>query len=46
MRIAGLHIDGFGIFHDLDLTDLPAGLLVIHGHNEAVSYTHLRAHET
>ena len=35
MRIAGLHIDGFGIFRDLDLTDLPAGLLVIHGHNEA-----------
>ncbi len=35
MRISGLHIDGFGLFHDLKIGQLPGGLTVFLGHNEA-----------
>ena len=35
MRITALHIDGFGILRGTLLTDLPPGLLVIQGDNEA-----------
>ena len=35
MRIRGWHIDGFGIFRDSRVTDLPAGLTVFYGENEA-----------
>ena len=35
MRIAGWHIDGFGIFGDYASPDLPDGLTVITGANEA-----------
>lgn len=35
MRIRGWHIDGFGVFHDWRVTDLPDGLTVVYGENEA-----------
>ena len=35
MRIIGLHVDGFGILHDVSVTDIPAGLVVFLGDNEA-----------
>ena len=34
MYFRGLHIDGFGIFHDCDVRDLPNGLIVFSGENE------------
>ena len=35
MRVSGLHIDGFGIFCDTSVDELPAGLTVFVGHNES-----------
>ena len=35
MRIRGWRIDGFGIFHDAVVDDLPPGLTVVAGPNEA-----------
>ena len=35
MRIAGFHIDGFGCLSDLSLTDVPSGLSIVVGDNEA-----------
>ncbi|MGW8222802.1 MAG: AAA family ATPase [Syntrophobacteria bacterium] len=35
MRLASLHIDGFGIFHNLDITGLSPGLNVFLGENES-----------
>lgn len=35
MRIAGWHIDGFGVFHDIQVRDVPPGLTVFLGPNEA-----------
>lgn len=35
MWISGWHIDGFGRFHDEDVRDLPRGLVVFEGPNEA-----------
>lgn len=35
MRITGLHIDGFGIFHDRPISDLNHELVVVYGNNEA-----------
>ncbi|MBQ7585430.1 MAG: AAA family ATPase [Desulfovibrionaceae bacterium] len=35
MYIKSLHIEGFGIYHDLDLQDLPQGLIIFLGANEA-----------
>ena len=35
MRIHGWHIDGFGVHHDLQVTDLPRGLTVVTGPNES-----------
>lgn len=35
MRIAGWHIDGFGVFHDIQVRDVPLGLTVFLGPNEA-----------
>lgn len=35
MRIRGWSVDGFGIFQDYDVRDLPDGLTVFHGANEA-----------
>jgi uncharacterized protein YhaN len=35
VRIAGLHIDGFGIFHELDIAGFSPGLNVILGENES-----------
>lgn len=35
MYVSGLHIDGFGIFHDTSVDELPAGLAVFVGHNES-----------
>lgn len=35
MKLRGWAIDGFGIFHDHVVRDLPNGLTVIHGPNEA-----------
>ena len=35
MRIAAAQIDSFGIFRDLRLPDLPPGLVLVHGNNEA-----------
>ena len=34
MYFRGLHIDGFGIFQDCDVRDLPNGLIVCSGENE------------
>jgi uncharacterized protein YhaN len=35
MFITGLHIDGFGLYHDQGLQDLPLGLVVLVGDNES-----------
>ena len=35
MRLAAIHIDGFGIFHDLDVMRLSSGLNVFFGDNES-----------
>ena len=35
MRITGWHVDGYGRFHDRGWSDLPPGLTVVHGPNEA-----------
>jgi uncharacterized protein YhaN len=35
MRIHGWQIEGFGIFHDFVVSDLPGGLVIVHGPNEA-----------
>lgn len=35
MRITAINIDGFGIFHETAITDLPPGLALFLGHNEA-----------
>ena len=35
MRITGWSIDGFGQFHKAEVTDLPPGLIVVHGPNES-----------
>ncbi len=35
MRITGFDIDGFGIFHEAKVSNLPPGLSVFHGNNEA-----------
>lgn len=35
MKIDGWHIDGYGVHHDRGVTDLPDGLTVIAGANEA-----------
>lgn len=35
MRISGWSIDGFGVFQNYEVRDLPAGLTVFHGANEA-----------
>ena len=35
MKIDGFHIDGFGVHHDLSADDLPDGLTIIAGPNEA-----------
>lgn len=35
MRISGWHINGFGMFADHKLDDLPSGLTVLYGPNEA-----------
>lgn len=41
MRITGLSIDGFGVFHDEEVTDIPAGLSLFLGDNEAGKSTML-----
>jgi len=41
MRITGWSIDGFGLFHDAQVTDLPDGLTVVCGPNEAGKSTTL-----
>ncbi|MCB1262487.1 MAG: AAA family ATPase, partial [Acidimicrobiales bacterium] len=35
MKIDGFHIDGYGVHHDLGATDLPDGLTIVSGPNEA-----------
>ena len=35
MRFSGFFIDGFGLFHDILLRDLPRGLVFFRGNNEA-----------
>ena len=35
MRISGLFIDGFGLFNGVEVKDLPGGLVIFHGANEA-----------
>lgn len=35
MYITGLHIDGFGIYHDQGIQDLPLGLVLFLGDNES-----------
>jgi uncharacterized protein YhaN len=35
MHLSGFHIDGFGIYHDQGLRDLPAGLVLFVGDNES-----------
>ena len=35
MRLSGLAIDGFGIFKDVELPELPTGLVLLQGNNEA-----------
>lgn len=35
MKISGLYIDGFGIFHDLSISGLDQDLILFYGHNEA-----------
>ncbi len=40
MKLLDLHIDGFGKFHDRDLT-FSDGLNVVYGKNEAGNHSHL-----
>ncbi|MCF7855552.1 MAG: AAA family ATPase, partial [Candidatus Pacebacteria bacterium] len=35
MNLNSFHIDGFGIFHDLEAQDFPDGLMLVRGDNEA-----------
>ncbi len=35
MRISGFHINGFGIYHDQGMAELPPGLVVFLGENES-----------
>ncbi len=35
MRIRRWQVEGFGVFHDYDVSDLPNGLVLVHGPNEA-----------
>jgi len=35
MRIDRIYIDGFGIFHNLDVNSIPPGMCVLYGENEA-----------
>ena len=35
MRIEGFHLGGFGLLHDLEVADLPPGVTVVLGPNEA-----------
>lgn len=35
MKIDGWHIDGYGVHHDLGVADLPSGLTIVTGPNEA-----------
>ena len=35
MRMAEFHIEGFGRFADVSFTDIPAGLSIVLGDNEA-----------
>ena len=35
MRICGFHIDGFGIFHDQGIQDVPGGFALFLGQNES-----------
>ncbi|MFP4580121.1 MAG: AAA family ATPase [Candidatus Sumerlaeia bacterium] len=35
MKFTDIHIDGFGIYNDQHLDDLPPGLLIFHGPNES-----------
>jgi uncharacterized protein YhaN len=35
MHISGFHIDGFGIYHDQGVQDLPMGLVLFVGDNES-----------
>src|SRR5262245_50706480 len=39
MKISGWNVDGFGILHDYEVRDLPEGLTVFHGANEAGKWT-------
>lgn len=41
MRIAGIYIDGFGIYHNHDVPDIRPGLLVFAGSNESGKSTFL-----
>ncbi len=41
MRITGLSMDGFGVFNGVTLTELPAGLVLVLGDNEAGKSTAL-----
>lgn len=34
MKISGVYIDGFGIFHDQSISDLDRDLVLFYGHNE------------
>ena len=35
MRVEKIHVDGFGIFNDLGIDNIPAGISVFYGENEA-----------
>ena len=35
MRLRGWHVEGFGVFSDFTVDDLPSGLTIVHGPNEA-----------
>jgi uncharacterized protein YhaN len=35
VKIDGFHIDGYGVHHDLGISDLPGGLTIVAGPNEA-----------
>jgi uncharacterized protein YhaN len=37
MHIRGFHIDGFGIFHDQGVQDIPGGFVLFSGLNESGS---------
>lgn len=42
MKIRGWSIDGFGLFHDFTVSELPDGLTVLHGANEVGKSTVLQ----